>query len=165
MKLYELAQMYREFLEAYESGDIPEEAVSDTLESLDCAIEDKLDGIACLVKELEAESAAIKAEAGTLAERATAKANKAEWLRKYISMAMQSTGKDALETSRNKLTFRKSESVVTDDTFIQWAIQGHDEYLTYKDPTPNKTVIKEAIKAGQAITGAQIETKRNLQIK
>ena len=52
MTLYEINQTYQEFFDKVESGEIPEEAVSDTLESLDGEFEDKADNIACYIKSL-----------------------------------------------------------------------------------------------------------------
>lgn len=165
MKLYELTADIRNFMAAVESGEIPEEAIADTLESLEMLFEDKAENIACLIKELEAEAAAIKAEAVNLTERAKSKANHAENLRKYLSMSMTATGKDKLETSRCKLSFRKGEKVITNEDFIAWATENHDDLLTYKVPEPNKTAIKNYIKAGGEVIGASIETTMSLQVK
>ena len=62
MKLYEISSQYNQFLQAVENGDIPIEAVSDTLEAIEGEFEDKADNIACLIKNKEAEMLAIKAE-------------------------------------------------------------------------------------------------------
>ena len=40
-----------------------------------------------------------------------------------------------------------------------------DEYLRYKEPEPNKTAIKEAIKSGKEVAGAHLEDTLSLQIK
>ena len=165
MKLYELTNDIRSFMEAVEAGEIPTEAIDDTLESLDMIYEDKAENIACLIKELEAESAAIKAEAANLTERAKSKANHAERLRRYLSGSMMELGKEKLETSRCKVSYRMSEKVVVTDDFISWAEENHDDLLTFKTPEPNKTAIKAFIKNGGEVVGAHIETTMNLQVK
>ena len=47
MTLYELMNGYKDFLMAVENGDIPEEAIADTLESIEASIDDKIDNTAC----------------------------------------------------------------------------------------------------------------------
>ena len=40
MKLYEIAAEYKSFLELVDAGEIPEEAINDTLESIQALLED-----------------------------------------------------------------------------------------------------------------------------
>jgi formaldehyde-activating enzyme involved in methanogenesis len=70
-----------------------------------------------------------------------------------------------LETARNKITFRKSESVVIGESFIKWAQDNRADLLRFTDPTADKTAIKQALKEGAEIEGAYIESKQNIQIK
>ena len=167
MKLYEIAVEYQNFLEAIENGDIPEEAIIDTLESITSILEDKADNIACLIKNMSAEAEAIKAEEVKLSERRKAKEKQVDRLKEYLSTTLLASGYTKIETARNKITFRKSESVAVDDEaeFIKWAMGNEDTYLTYKDPTINKTAVKEALKNGIELNGVRIESKQNLQIK
>lgn len=167
MKLYELAADYEAFIAAVEAGEIPEEAIADTLESIESSIEDKADNIACILKNIDAERAAIKAEEDKLAERRKTKEKDYEKLKKYLSDMLLKCGKTKIETPRNKITFRASEAVVVEDesAFVEWAARGHDEFLTYKAPTINRTEIKKALKNGTEISGAYIESNQNIQIK
>ena len=167
MKLYEIAAELERFLESVENGDIPEECMADTLESITLMLEDKADNIACMIKNMTAEAAAIKEEEGKLAERRKLKEKQVDRLKTYLADVLTRSGYTKLETPRNKMTFRKSESVAIEDEakLIEWAMKHNDELLTYKAPTINKTAIKEAIKSGQAITGATLESKMNLQLK
>ena len=167
MKLYEIATDYRTFLEAVENGEIPEEAIADTLESITALLEDKADNIACMIKNMTAEAAAIKAEEQNLAERRKTKEKQIERMKAYLSDTLQLNNIAKLETARNKISFRKSESVKVDNEadFIKWAENNNREYLTYKEPTIDKTTIKQAIKEGWEVYGAHIETKMNMQIK
>lgn len=166
MRLYELTAELSEFLERIDEGDIPEEAIADTLESITMDIEDKADNIACMLKSLEAEITAIKAEATRLVERGRAKEKTYDRIKEYLAENLQRVGMDKLETARNKIAFRKSESVEVDEaTFLGWADVHRDDLLTYTAPKANKTAIKKALKDGEAIPGAQIVVKANLQIK
>ena len=167
MKLYELTDAYREIMDAIESGEIPEEAIADTLESINVMLEDKADNIACMIKNLTAESEAIKAEEARLAERRRSKERQVERLKTYLSDTLLNSGHTKIETPRNKISFRSSESVVVDDDdkFIMWAEEHFDALLTYPMPKIDKTAIKKALKDGEAVVGARIEKKQNIQIK
>lgn len=167
MKLYEIAADYAALLDAIEAGQIPEEAINDTLESVAAVLEDKVDNIACYIKNLTAFVGEIKAEEQALAARRKAKENQIERMKEYLQDTLLRLGRDKVETARNKVTFRKSQSVQIDDesAFIEWAKTSGDEYLTYKEPTINKTAIKSAIADGIEIAGATVVTKQNIQIK
>lgn len=166
MKLYELTAELSEFLERIDEGDIPEEAIADTLESITMDIEDKADNIACLLKSLDADITAIEAEAKKLTERAKAKAKAYDRVKEYLAENLQRANLPKVETIRNVISFRKSDSVeVNEETFLGWAQINRDDLLTYTPPKPNKTAIKKAIKEGAKIPGAQIVVKQNLQIK
>ena len=167
MKLYEIANDYEALIEAIESGEIPEEAIADTLEGIEALLEDKADNIACLIKNLKADVQAMRAEELNLAERRKSKESQIERLTTYLSESLQRVGIPKMETIRNKISFRKSESVLVADegAFIAWAMKNRDDLLTYKDPTINKTAIKKALSSGEEIEGAVIENKLNIQIK
>lgn len=167
MKLYELADAYRECMDAIESGEVPEEAIADTLESINVMLEDKADNIACMIKNLTAEAEAIKAEETRLAERRKAKERQIDRIKTYLSDTLLNSGHTKIETARNKISFRSSESVVVDDDdeFIMWAEENYDALLTYPMPKIDKTAIKTALKRGEMVVGARIEKKQNIQIK
>ena len=166
MKLYELTNDYLALLDAIDNDEIPEEAIADTLEAITASIEEKADSIACLLKNLDAECAAIKAEEARLAERRKAKEKSHERIKQYLSETLQRAGLDKIETARNKITFRKSESVeVDEESFITWAQKNRDDLLTYSAPKINKTEIKKALKHGDEIIGAELRINNNIQIK
>ena len=166
MKLYELTNDYIALMNAIENDEIPEEAISDTLEAITAEIEDKADNIACMMKNLDAEIIAIKAEETRLAERRKSKERMIERVKQYLSDALQGANIDKVETARNRITFRKSESVELDEgAFVAWAIKNRDDLLTYTAPKANKTEIKKAIKSGADIVGATLISKNNIQIK
>ena len=49
--------------------------------------------------------------------------------------------------------------------FTKYNSRINEAFLTYKDPTVNRTAIKEAIKNGSTIEGASIRKNLNIQIK
>ena len=167
MKLYELAGDYRELMDKLESGELSEELLSDTLEGIRGAIEEKADGIACMLKALEADAAAIKAEEDKLSERRKSKERAYDRMRAYLSDILLHAGVTNVETPRSQIRFRKSEAVIVDHEadFIRWAEENRDDFLNYKEPSINKTAVKKALLAGEEIAGARIETRQNLQVR
>lgn len=166
MKLYELSNDYIALMQAIDNDEIPEEAIADTLEAIKGEIEVKADNIACLLKNIEADVVAIKAEETRLAERRKAKEKTHERVKQYLSDVLQNMSIDKVETARNNISFRKSEGVELDeDTFIKWAQENRDDLLTFSAPKANKTEIKKALKGGAEIIGAQLVSKKNIQIK
>jgi hypothetical protein len=166
MKLYELTNDYLALLDAIDNGEIPEEAIADTLEAITEEIESKADSIACVLKNLDADIIAIKAEEVRLAERRKAKEKSYERIKQYLSETLQAAGLDKIETARNKITFRKSESVeIDEDAFIIWAQKNRDDLLTYSAPKVNKTEVKKSLKNGDSIVGAELRINSNIQLK
>ena len=74
---------------------------------------------------------------------------------------MLSVGRDKVETARTKIGFRKSTHVQIDD---EGALPP-DFVTTTVTTKPDKTAIKKAIQAGQAVAGAVLVENQNLQIK
>ncbi len=165
MKLYELACDYKALMQAIDDDELPEECIVDTLEAITGEIEVKADNIACMLKNIEADIKALKEEETKLAIRRKTKERMYERLKQYLSFTLQTLSIDKVETSRNKITFRKSESVEVDETFIKWAQEHREDLLKYSEPTANKDEIKKLLKDGAEIVGAQLISKRNIQIK
>lgn len=166
MKLYELAIDYLALKQAIDEDEIPEECIADTLEAIGGEIEIKADNIACMLKNIEAEMTAIRAEEIKLATRRKIKERAYDRMKQYLSDTLQQMSIDKVETARNKISFRRSESVEIDnETFINWAQENRDDLLTYSAPTANKTEIKKLLKDGEEIVGAQLVSKQNIQIK
>lgn len=120
----------------------------------------KLESVAIYIKSLDADAAAIKAEEKALAERRSIKEKKADRLRGYLAFSMQSFGDTKLETPRVALSFRKSTTVEVFD-----ADKLPEDYWKHPEPKPDKTAIKQAIKAGWSVPGAELVERQNLQIK
>lgn len=166
MRLYEIANEYLELMRVIETEDIPEEYVTDTLEAIKGEIEIKADNIACILKNIQADIKAFKEEEDRLAERRKAKENAYDRLKQYLSDTLQKMEIDKVETPRNNISFRKSESVeVDEESFLKWAREHRDDLLSYSAPKPNKTEIKKALKDGADIVGTKLIVNKNIQLK
>lgn len=158
MKLYEIDAAIYALIDP-ETGEI---ADYEAFEGLQLARAEKCENIALYYKNLTAEAEAIKAEETKLAERRKAAESKAARLLEYLKDALNG---EKLETPRVKCSYRKTQSVELDESFVGWAMNKADDLLTYKDPTPNKTKIKEAIKSGREIKYAAIVDGESFSIK
>ena len=125
----------------------------------------KIENLALWYKNLMSDMEAYKKEKNVFAEREKAAKNKAESIKKYLADVLSG---QPMKTERVSVSFRKSEAVSIDDesAFIDYAQKhNHEDLLTFKAPEINKTAIKQAIKDGEEIPGAEIVVKSNIQIK
>ncbi|MCM1220470.1 MAG: siphovirus Gp157 family protein [Lachnospiraceae bacterium] len=117
----------------------------------------KIEKVALWIKNLDSDAAAIKAERDALDKRMKSAENRAKSLREWLKNALEC---QPFETARVRVSFRKSEQTEVDESVLdrKWC----KEKVTY---TPDKTAIKNAIKAGQTVDGARIVINQNIQIK
>lgn len=170
LKLYELSQMYSDFVDAVDRGEISDEKViEDTLDSIKQPFDEKCESIALLCKNLTAESECIRSEAKKLIDRAQRKERLCERLKNYISVNLQSIGQEKLETAKCQLSFRRSESVqiYDEERLFESCSNSGIEGLARKSEVLSfdKKAIKDAIKSGTELAGASVVTNKNLQIK
>ena len=160
MTIYEIDSAIAALIDS-ETGEVTD---IDAFTALDMARETKLEHIALAYKNAKAEAEAIMAERKTMQEREKSAGNKAERLKSLLDYACQG---EKFQSPRVAVTYRSGTSVVLTDegAFLAYALDGHDELLTYKEPEVNKTAVKNALGAGQAIPGVALETRQNIQIK
>ena len=148
MKLYEIDNAIYECVN--EDGEVIDQ---EKLETLQMERDKKIEGIACWIKELTAEANAIKEEKLRLEARQRVAENKVKSLKSYLAYALQGA---SFRTAKASVSFRKTESVDVTPDGLENLKAMHDELLTYKDPEPNKTAIKQAIKDGLNVPGVQL---------
>ena len=140
-----------------ETGEIISEEAAQAVEQLNMAREDKIENLALYYKNLTAEAKALKNEKLALEARQSAAEKKAESIKKYLASSMNG---EKYKSEKVAISWRKSESVSVDENaFLP------DDYMTFKEPVPNLTAIKKALKAGEKIDGATLTSSNNIQIK
>jgi uncharacterized coiled-coil DUF342 family protein len=145
---------------AEHDGDVTEFPFISEMDALTIERERKLLSMACLVKEIDAEADALKKEAANLSERARVKSNAVTRIKGVISAYMEPGEK--LSDERAALSWRKSDSVEVEVEAEALPERFRRTKITID---PDKTAIKDAIKAGEAVEGVRLVTKQNLQIK
>ena len=153
MTLYKINQEILNCLDL-ETGEIID---AERLDALEMEKHDKIENVACWIKELKAEAEALKAEKMAFAERQRATENKMESLKNWLAYALNG---QAFKTVKASVSFRKSQQVDVPDIYAL-----DENFLRYKDPEADKTAIKEAIKAGQTVKGATLIENTSVIIK
>lgn len=163
MKLYEINNGIREVIENgfYVDEETGEYFDAESLEQLQANLADKREAVAVVIKELTAENEAVANEIKNLQERKKQGERHIEWLKGYLATSLEATGEKSFETSKCKVSTRRTESV---EVYEQDQLE--ERFLTEKITyTPNKTAIKEAIKAGENVFGAELKTNTSVTIK
>lgn len=120
----------------------------------------KIRNIACWIRNLESDEKELAEQIKRFNERKTATKNKKESLKAYLAAFLD--GKK-WENDEVKISWRRSESVEIDNGIDVRCLP--EEYLRYKDPEVNKTLLKTDLKAGKIINGCALVEKQNIQIK
>lgn len=163
MKLYDIKEQYLQFMELAENGNIPPEAIEDTLDGIAGELREKADNIACVIKQLLYESAALAAEEQALFLRRRTKEKTAERLKKYLSDCLLAANMQTLETARNKIMFRKSQSVEIED--MSALCESHPELVRPSEPLADKTAVKKLMMSGVSVNGCRLKQHLNMQIR
>lgn len=127
-------------------------------EALQMERDAKIEGLACYIKNKNAEAEAIYAEIDVLSQRAAIIKKEAERCKSYLAGALYG---EKFETPRCKISWRKSEicNVLSMEKIPK-------KYLRTKVTVDaDKTAIKKAIKAGAKVPGAEIIQKLNMTLK
>lgn len=155
MTLYEIDQALLDTVDE-ETGEIID---FEKLEALEMERDRKISNIACWIKDLKAEAAAIKEEKQKLDKRQKAAEAKADQLGNYLSSYLNGA---LYKDARCSISYRKSTSVKLDENIIL-------EHLPLDcikvETKPSLSAIKEALTKGMEIEGAYLVTNSNIQIK
>ena len=154
--LYELTG---QFLDIY-NMELDEETKLDMLDSIDwnSDYENKVENYIKVIKNTEADMEARKNEIKRLTELNRADERKNERLKEALKDSMALTGHERVDTPLFKVSFRKSEAVEVDDLLLPEAYK----VATYK---PDKKRLKEDLKNGLEILGAELVERKNLSIR
>lgn len=160
MNLHEINNAILECVDL-ESGEILD---IDNLNQLTIARDAKIEGLALWFKNITAEAEAVKAEAKAFRERAHRLENKADGIKEYLHRALDGM---KFTTTRVEIGYRKSIAlaVENEERLLEWAIKESRDGLYKTTYALSKSAITEAIKSGEAIEGAALVEKNNIQIK
>lgn len=166
MSLYSLTDECRNLYDALmasvdeETGEVDISLVNALAERQE-AWEDKAVAVACVYRSLDEDAARVGREIERLTAMKKRLERERDRVKEGLSAAFTALGVEKVKGMYADISFRASEQTVIDN-----ADAVPEEYMTVKTTyTPNKTAIREAIKAGKEVPGAHLEQRKNIQIK
>lgn len=159
MNLFQLSGGYQQVLN---SEDLDPQVMKDTLEAIQDARDVKLDNIASMIEELNTEAARLKDKAKSFSEEATYRANKAKWLKQYLTNYLDAEGIKKIDLENHILSTRNFKASTVVDSIDDLPA----EYTTTKTETvADKALIYQSLKAGEEVPGAHLVPNRGTIIK
>ncbi|PED27276.1 ATPase [Bacillus thuringiensis] len=160
MRLYELTNNYNELQMMIEDG-IDPSSVEDTLQAIEESIQDKAQNIALLIKNLEADTEAIKLEEKRLAERRKSVENNCKSLKDYLYQQMT-----LLEVKRIKGTIvtvgiqkNPASLDIAEDAVVP------PEYMIPQPAKVDKKSLLAAVKGGMQWDGITLTQGESVRIR
>lgn len=152
--LYEIDQAIMSCVDS-DTGEIID---AEALDALLMQREDKLEAIACWIKNLQSDADAIHAEINALAIREAKCRKKAADLKEYLASVLQG---EKFDTPKCAISFRQSVRV---DVFDIESVPKKyiKKTVEYK---PDKNAIMTLLKEGKTVKGCQLIERLNAQIK
>lgn len=161
MNIYNLTQEQFALLDLIEQNEgemTPEQEEALLISQQD--FERKAFGYRGMVKHVESEIDACKAERDRLNKMIKVKENQVERLEKALSDSMNVLGLDELKFPTGRISFRRSESVEIENEALL-----PKKYIRVTEKRePNKVEIKKALKEGLKVRGAFLQENKNIQI-
>lgn len=163
MRLYDIAQEYAQLLQMVDVGQLTQEMVADTLESIGAEFDDKARNCMMIVRQMQSDSAGVSAEIDRLKALQKSIDSSADNLLDYIKAGMLSTGKDKLDLGLFKLTLRQPTKAVSviDESLIPEAFFR----IIPESKAVDKTALASALKLGAVDGAVLVDGKRSLMVK
>lgn len=160
MKLYELSQNYQNLLALLDNEEVPKEMIEEALNNVADDINSKAENICKLIKSLESDVASIKEEEKRLATIRKQTEKKAEGLKSYLESTLKQLNIRKVESKLFKISIAKNPAkLVLSDSF-----KADSKYIKVVETIDN-TAIKDDLKAGITIEGAELIQNESLRIK
>lgn len=160
MTLYELTGQFLEVNEMAENGEIDEETMQDTLESIECEIEVKAENYAKVIKNLEADAEMLEKEEARFHARRKTIENNIKRIKKNLENCMIAVDKKKFKTDLFSFNIQKNApSLVIDNKNSIPA-----EYLIQQEPKVDTVNLKKYLKENKA-DFAHLEQSESLRIR
>jgi acetylglutamate synthase len=164
LSLYDLSANYLQALDFLTDPeiDLPAEAVNDTLEALSGELEEKAVNVAKFLRSMETTAQAIKEAEAAMAKRRKALENRVSWMKAYVKENMERTGITKIECPYFKIAIQKNPAAVTilDEAAIPTEFK--ESIISWKI---DKAAIKDTLKAGGTVPGAELASGTRLAIR
>lgn len=159
MGLIKDLKRYDNLLDLLDDDSVQPEEVEAAIAEAGKSLPDAVDDFATFLRDLQSRAEIIKGEERRLAARRRSLENLESRLRDAASYWMKKADKPKLKGAFNTIALRTSEAVIVDELSALPSAFVKIEYL------PQKLEIKRAIKAGEKVQGAHLETRESLIIR
>lgn len=158
--LFNLTDNYKQVYDLIaEQGD--EQALNDTLESINDALEDKADGYVSVIKSLESDNKAIDDEIKRLQQRKTTNKNGIDRLKESLKVYMEATGKTKFKTALNSYNIQNNPPSLN---VIEEKHIPSDFWLSQAPKLDKKALLKH-IKENDDVDGVEIKQTQSLRVR
>jgi len=157
--LYDLTGSYAQIQQMIEEG---ADDLSGILETVEGAIEEKLEGYAMVIRNIESDVEGLKGEEKRLGDRRKTMENGIKRMKENMQFAMSSTGNQKVKGEKFTFTVQKNPPAlkVLDESLIP------KEYVTVEEVrTVDKKGILAQLKSGVEISGVEISQGESLRIR
>lgn len=158
MTLYELTTAAAQLYELLSSGEIDEQTLNDTLAAL--GSEEKLESYCKVIRQLEADAEALKAEKDRIYKKQQATENSIARMKSVIAEFLKSH--DAKKSTAGIFTVSLSESKavnITDENKVP------ARFLVEQPPKIDKSAIRAELMAGGDVEGCELKINEGVRIK
>ncbi|MEK4305885.1 siphovirus Gp157 family protein [Oceanobacillus sp. FSL K6-0251] len=156
--LYDLTQDFKQVQSLIDEGG---EGLQDTLDSINLAIEDKLENIGKVIRNLDGEIEMLKNEETRLADKRKALETNKKRLKMYVEEQLTLTGKDKVKAGLFSFSMQNNPPSVNilDEEGIP------EIYQVEQKPKIDKKLLLSDLKNGNKINGAELKQGRSLRIR
>jgi hypothetical protein len=159
---FELAAQYRRLAEILAEQHDDPQVVADTLDSISGPLDERLENLAKMVRNVETAARGVEQTIASLEARHAALSRAAKRGRRLILELMQTAERGKVTTALFSLAIRKNPPVVVidreEDLPPQYLVQHQPP------PMPDKKAIAASLKAGTPVPGAHAEQRVRLDI-
>lgn len=163
--LHELSDKYLETLIDLENELRTPEQIAEMMKDIEGKWEDKFQKLIYVSEELDVSCEALDKKIRAYEKRYATRCKNVASIKEYMKSQMEFVGKTKVETELNTVTLRASEKTeVEDNEFIAYAADNNlGQFLKVK-VDPDKTAIKEHIKAGNELNLPFVKIVENLNL-
>lgn len=166
MKLYELTGARLELQRKLEVLNLDEETIADTLEGESSELEAKITDYGFVIRNRESFASAIKDEITRLQERLKSEEARVKKIEDWLLYNMQACGITKVECPVFTIQVKTNpQSVDVEDEKQIPAAYMRTPAVKIPEPTPDKKLILDALKAGLDVPGCKIKRSVKLEIK
>lgn len=133
----------------------------DDIESIEASLDEKVESVACYMKNIKADAEAIKAEEEALKARRQRLERHHDRLGAYLTECMSRSGRRRVETTRADVSLRRATGVlVVDESVIP------EQFIrTTVRRSPDKRAISHELRDGGVVPGCVLEERDSIQVR